>query len=105
MNGLYSKPIDLQRLPAPIKWGIENESCACTAYTQFMRENGHEYLETILFGFIVHPILGWLGASPDAFVTDPSSLLCNGIAEFKCPYTKKIFHLLMHVKIPNFTAR
>ena len=60
MNVLYSKPIDLQCLPAPIKWGIENESCVRTAYTQFMRENDHEYLETTPCGLIVHPVLGWL---------------------------------------------
>ena len=40
-------------------------------------------------GFIIHPTLGWLGASPDAFVTDPHSCLPDGIAEFKCPYSKR----------------
>lgn len=33
--------------------------------------------------------MGWLGASPDAFVTDPSVLMPHGIAEFKCPFSKK----------------
>ena len=32
---------------------------------------------------------GWLGASPDAKVFDPSCNLHNGIAEFKCPYSKR----------------
>ena len=32
---------------------------------------------------------GWFGASPDASVTDPHSEFPNGIAKFKCPYSKK----------------
>ena len=54
-----------------------------------MRSNGHANLVTRPCGFIVHPSMGWLGASPDAVVTDPSVELQHGIAEFKCPYTKK----------------
>ena len=34
----------------------------------------------------IHESIGWLGASPDAYVSDPSSSLCQGIVEFKCPY-------------------
>ena len=34
-------------------------------------------------GFIIHSKLGWLGASPDGRVTDPSSQHVNGIVEFK----------------------
>ena len=33
-------------------------------------------------GFIIHPVMGWLGASPDACVTDPYSDIPEGIAEF-----------------------
>jgi len=33
--------------------------------------------------------MGWLGASPDAYVTDPYSDLPEGIAEFKFPFSKK----------------
>ena len=54
-----------------------------------MRANGHTDLETGPCGFIIHPSMGWLGASPDAVVTDPSVDLQDGIAEFKCPYTKR----------------
>ena len=33
--------------------------------------------------------MGWLGASPDACVTDPHSNLPDSIPEFKCPFSKK----------------
>ena len=39
-------------------------------------------------GFIIHPTKGWLGASPDGRVTDPTSEKPCGIIEVKCPYTK-----------------
>ena len=54
-----------------------------------MRTIGHKDLTTRKCGFIVHPTKGWIGASPDSFVTDPSVLLQNGIVEFKCPFSKK----------------
>ena len=38
--------------------------------------------------FCVHHEKGWLGASPDARVSDPDSSQWNGIAEFKCPFSK-----------------
>ena len=86
---LYSKPMNPYRLPPSIKWGIENEPSARIAYVEYMEANGHDHIETKPSGFIVHPTMGWLGASPDAFVLDPSGTLCNGIAEFKCPFTSK----------------
>ena len=52
-----------------------------------MQKRGHP-VKTAPSGFVVHPDKGWLGASPDACVTDPSSAQVEGIAEFKCPYTK-----------------
>ena len=81
--------MESNHLPKSIKWGNDNEPCARAAYTQYMRSNGHANLVTRPCGFIVHPSMGWLGASPDAVVTDPSVELQHGIAEFKCPYTKK----------------
>ena len=50
---------------------------------------GHTGLDTYPCGFIVHHKKGWLGASPDAKVFDPSCSTTNGIAEFKCPYSKQ----------------
>ena len=80
---LYSKP--LSHIPEPMKWGIDHESHANQAYLQYAKSHGkHRLISTKKCGFIIHPTLGWLGASPDAFVTDPHSCLPDGIAEFKC---------------------
>ena len=38
--------------------------------------------------------MGFLGASPDAHVTDPHCELMEGIAEFECPYSKREVSLL-----------
>ena len=53
-----------------------------------MRSHGHPDLTATEDSFIVHFEKCWLGASPDAWVTDPSAVNVNGLAEFKCPYTK-----------------
>ena len=53
-----------------------------------MVSQGHSGLTTYPCGFVIHPTMGWLGASPDAKVFDPSFQPHNGIAEFKCPYSK-----------------
>ena len=54
-----------------------------------MQHYGHQSLKTESAGFIVHPEKVWLGASPDAWVIDPSTGASrNGMAEFKCPFTK-----------------
>ena len=73
---LYPKPFIY--LPKAIQWGRTHES---DAY-------GHIGLSTRRSGFVVHPEKGWLGASPDAWIHDPSCESPNGIAEFKCPYSK-----------------
>ena len=76
--------------PPPIAWGLQNEQVACRSYQQHMLSIGHSGLTTQPIGFIVHPTKGWFGASPDAKVYDPSSHVnCHGIAEFKCPYSKR----------------
>ena len=72
--------------PKPIQWGKDNKQVACQMYTSHMRKNGHPDLCVHKCGFIVHSKLGWLGASPDERVTDPSSQYVNGTVEFKCPY-------------------
>ena len=70
---LYPKhTTDHKRLSLPLKWGIENEHKALGEYVTFMRSNGHPHLWTESCGFTIHPTQGWLGASPDAVVIDPS---------------------------------
>ena len=84
---LYPSPM-INKPPA-IKWGIENEKLARNLYVEHMRENGHEKLVAEDCGFIIGLHEGWLGASPDGRVYDPSSYRPKGIVEIKCPYTKR----------------
>ena len=70
---LYPKPFE--ELPAPIKWGIDNEPKANQQYLSYAKAHGKKELSTRKCGFIVHPTMGWLGVSPDAHVTDPHGLL------------------------------
>lgn len=84
---LYPKPMVF--IPKPIAWGKRNEHRANEAYIKHMELYGHVGLRTKKAGFVVHPEKGWLGASPDGWVVDPSAgVASNGMAEFKCPFTK-----------------
>ena len=84
---LYPPP--MLHKPPPIQWGIQNEKLARNVYTQHMREAGHTNLVVKDCGFIVSLSKGWLGASPDGQVYDPTSDNPNGLLEIKCPYTKR----------------
>lgn len=87
---LYPKAMIHQ--PKPIAWGKNNEVKARQEYVKHMEENGHRGIKTTLAGFVVHPHKCWLGASPDAWVSDPSVRDKQGIAEFKCLYSKAFVH-------------
>ena len=82
-------PKQFENIPPAVKWGIDNEPRAQREYLRYAKAHGKVKLTTQQCGFIIHPTMGWFGATPDAFVTDPHSTFPNGIAEFKCPYTKK----------------
>ena len=84
---LYPKPMP-EPLPPALSWGRQNEAVVCRKSTEFMIRNGHTDLTTHPCSFIIHPTKGWLGASPDAQVNDPSCSLVS-IAEFKCPFSKR----------------
>ena len=75
-------------LPKAIQWGRTHESDASHEYTKFMNANGHIGLSTRRSGFVVHTEKGRLGASPDAWIHDPSCECPDGTAEFKCSYSK-----------------
>ena len=88
---LYPKPF--KNIPPPIQWGVEKEKIALKEYVSVMRSNGHTNLTAEACGFIIHPTQGWLGASPDGVVTDPSAVGQEiGILEIKCPYSKRDLH-------------
>lgn len=60
---------------AAMQWGIDHEDDARTAY------EAHTGEVVDLAGFILHPSIHWLGASPDGLVGD------DGLVEIKCPNT------------------
>uniref|UniRef100_A0A1X7V240 YqaJ viral recombinase domain-containing protein n=1 Tax=Amphimedon queenslandica TaxID=400682 RepID=A0A1X7V240_AMPQE len=45
---------------------------------------------------------GWLGASPDAWVYDPSVTDTKGIAEFKCPFREADSFIVNACSSPDF---
>lgn len=100
---LYPKPtLNTTNLPLPLKWGIENESNALRKYVQFMRSEGHTNLITEPCGFVIHPTQGWLGASPDAVIMDPTVEDKYGILEIKCPFSKREIHPIDACKDSQF---
>ena len=61
------------------QWGEDNEPNARKCYEQ---HTGRPVQET---GFVVHPELPWLGASPDLLVES------DGLGEIKCPFNQKLY--------------
>ena len=59
-------------------------------------------LETKRCGFVVHSEKGWLGASPDAWVTDPSVNAHKGIASSSAISQRQEYILKKPVKIRTF---
>ena len=86
-NILYTKP--MCNVPAPIKWGQENECTARQAYVKYMQMSGQVNLTVRKCGFIIRPERGWLGSSPDGVVLDTADKSFAGLLELKCPYTKE----------------
>ena len=59
------------------EWGTKNEPNASVEYS-IMSGNSVQPAD-----FCVHPVLNWLGGSPDGFVDS------EGLVEFKCPWKRK----------------
>ena len=75
--------------PDPIKWGLHHEDIACEVYRTFCVESGKTTLTIHRAGIFIDLTHGWLAASPDHLVIDPSCDNPNGICEIKCPYTAR----------------
>ena len=92
---MYSKPMNV--LPPPIKWGFENEKKACAEYVRFMRTN-----ESRPCGFLIHEIthrsIFWCFCEWSLQYFN----LCQGIMEFKCPYSNRDEDPLIACDHPNF---
>ena len=69
--------------------GIQNEDLIITQYTEKMGKEGHVGLEVTSCGFFVSKTHGFLGASPDGLVTDPSIENPLGLVEAKNIQVKK----------------
>lgn len=65
---------------AAMQWGIDHEADAIAEYEA---QTG-KFVN--LVGFIPHPTIDWLGASPDGLVGE------DGLVEIKCPYST-VVHL------------
>ena len=97
---VYTKP--MCNVPAPIKWGQEDESTACQAYVKYMQMSGQINLTVRKCGFIIHSEKGWLGSSPDGVVLDTADKSFAGLLELKCPYTKRDVLPKEACQDPNF---
>lgn len=68
------------------EWGRQHEAVALKAYIEHQLSMGHDGLLAVNAGFVVCEEHPFLGASPDAYVNDPTSVDQYGLAEIKCPY-------------------
>ena len=100
---LYPKLLDPP--PPPIAWGRHNESRAISKYVSYMTTKLDSAVSVEKCGFIIHPTKGWLGASPDGRVKDPTSGQCDGIIEVKCPYSKREMTPKEACADPNFCCK
>jgi len=87
----WATPEDAMRTMVRSHFGAESEFTGniATEYGVLNEPNAIADLEMQIgtnveeVGFIVHPKLDWLGASPDGFILD------NAILEVKCPFGKR----------------
>ena len=71
-----------------INYGINNEKRALNNCFKYQHSLGKTELVVTSSGVIINPSVGFLGASPDEAVYDPSNLNePYGFLEIKCPYT------------------
>lgn len=70
-------------------WGTEQEPVARAVYQSTLA--GDLFVEET--GFVKHPTIEWLGASPDGLVGD-------GLVEIKCPNSTTHVEYLMEAKVP-----
>jgi hypothetical protein len=97
---LYQKTLNPP--PLSISWGIRNEAVAIDAYIEHKHSIENYSIVVEKCGFIVHPVKGWIGASPDGQVTDLTAAEPRGLIEVKCPFTKREASPMEACKDPNF---
>ena len=69
-------------------WGTENEKNALLRYHQYKDESNLPVNICASCGLVVNPKWPWLGASPDALISDEREESVYGAVEVKCPASK-----------------
>ena len=82
-----NKMFTTDRMPAPLKWGIEHESVAYKEYVSKLATSSPT-LQVTKSGLWIDLNTGWLACSPDGLVWDGNEQLV-GILEIKCPYSAR----------------
>ena len=70
-----------------------------------MNSLGNHGISVKKCGFIIHPVKGWIGASPDGRVTDLTANKPLGLIEVKCPYMKQEMTPMEACKDPHFYCK
>ena len=80
----------IQTRNASCQWGIENEQNALVRYHQY-KVSINEHVDICsACGLVVNPRWPWLGASPDALISDQQEKSHYGAVEVKCPSSKAV---------------
>ena len=95
---LTSNKVLSENMPAPLKWGIENEANAIKKYTA--KYSVLENLEVEQCGLVINPAIPWLGCSPDGILAKENVPV--GCIEVKCPYSKRGIAIAKAVKDKSF---
>ena len=74
-------------------------------YIAHMNSLGNHGISVKKCGFIIHPVKGWIGVSPDGRVTDLTANKPLGLIAVKCPYTKREMTPMEACKDPNFYCK
>ena len=85
---LTGVPTVIPETPA-MRWGTEQEPVAKIAFSEFTGLSVEEV------GFIEHPLIKGLGASPDGFTSD------GALVEIKCPQGPKHIENFLSERVPS----
>ena len=85
-----------------IEWGKINEPVAIKKYHEKQGTSGDSGIILAKAGFVISKQFPFLGASPDGYVYDPSSLNQYGLVEVKCPYKFRFHTIESAAAYPEF---
>ena len=69
-----------------MEWGKANEGVAVKKYLEVQESSGHSGMVFAKAGFVISFQPLFLGASPDGYIHDPSTVKQYGLIEVKCPF-------------------